>query len=127
MILAHETKPASRYELIRNQSLLCLFDGDGCIDIYNTVPDRARTDPAIGTAEVRETVFLALASIVESLNGGWPLNIEKCVSYHFSRLIRQFGDAINIELVEQLILETLNNEGVIIDFEGMKKVGSDEN
>jgi hypothetical protein len=119
------TEPASRYELIHNQSSVCLFDGEGCIDTYDTVPDRARTDPAIGSVEVREAVFLALVSIVESLNGGWLLNNKECVSYHFSNLIGQFGDTMNIDLVEQLFLETLKNEEVICDFEGIKEGGPD--
>ena len=117
------TEPASRFELIVNQSSVCLFDGPDCIDTYDTVPDRARTDPAIGSVNVREAVFLALVSIVEDLNGGWLLKnrIKKCVSYQFKYLISRFGDAMNIDLVEQLFLETLRNEEVICDFKGKKE------
>lgn len=108
-------QPASRYDLIRYHSLMCLFDGDDCIDTYDTVPDRARTDKAIGTVEMREDLFLALASIVESTNGGWPFDIKQSVTHHYSRLIARFGDGINADLVELLFLETLKNEGVFFD------------
>ena len=120
-----KAEPASRYELIHNQSNVCLFDGEGCIDTYDTVPDRARTAPAVGSVEVRESVFLELVLIVESLNGGWLLNIKECVRKHFTHLIRRFDDTMNIDLVEQLFLETLENEEVFCDFEEIKEGRSD--
>lgn len=99
---------ASRYDLIRYRSLFCMFDGPDSVATYDGVPDRARTDPALGSVEVREAVFLGLASIVESLVGGWPVNIKRRVGYEYSALIARFGAALNVELVECLIRETLS-------------------
>jgi hypothetical protein len=113
-----DREPRSRYDLIRYHSLFCLFDEEGSVGTYDTVPDRARTDLAIGTVEMCEELFLALASIVESLNGGWAVNIMDRVSYEFKNLIAQFGDDINVEVVEELIIETLKNEEVISDCGG---------
>ena len=65
-----EREPKSRHELIVRNSLASLYDGDDRIDCYDIVPDRARTDPAIGTVEMREAVFLCLVHIAESIIGG---------------------------------------------------------
>lgn len=118
-------EPASRYDLIRHQSLFCLFGDE--IDTYETVPDRARTDPELGSVEIREAVFLSLASIVESLNGGWPFVLEERISYEFSNLISRFGNTLNVDLVELLILQTLKNENVIFDAAEHREGGSDGN
>jgi len=111
-------EPKSRYDLIVHNSLVSLcdgYDGVGCIDCYDIVPDSARTDPAIGTVEMREAVFLCLVHIAESIIGGPPHhNVKTTIKYRYESLLRSFypdgwGNRIDIDIVKQLICETQKN------------------
>ena len=94
--------------LICNRSSVCLFGGGTCA--YCKVPDRALSDEAVGVVMVREAVFLCLVSLVESLVGGWPVDINRRVSWELSNLQHHYGDILNLDLVEELFLETLERE-----------------
>ena len=129
-----EREPKSRFELIVYNSGAALYGtpiiwcgtpkGDGkkpenpedfyCIDAYDFVPDRARTDPAIGTVEMRERLFLTLVYIAESLVGGPPHDVKKTIAGRYKRLLWAFypdrrGNRISLDLVKELISETLEN------------------
>ena len=111
-----ELRPATRFELIRYGSLMSLFESSGGMQTYDTVPDQSLTDPAVGCLAVRERVFLTLACLVESLNGGWRFDVKQGVEDRFVRLIREFGDYMNTDLVEKLFMETLENEDAMACF-----------
>ena len=90
------------------------------------MPDRARTDPAIGTVEMREGLFLALVHIAESIIGGPPWhNWKLTIPQRIKPLFSHFGEAINSDLVKQLVHETLVNGGVASEDKGSVKGGSD--
>ena len=59
--------------------------------------------------------------------GGWPFVLEERISYEFSNLISRFGNTLNVDLVELLILQTLKNENVIFDAAEHREGGSDGN
>jgi hypothetical protein len=85
------------------------------IDAYAIVPDKARTDPAIGSVEMREGLFRCLVHIAESLIGGPPFhNVKNTIKYRYKSLLAGsypdgWGNRINLKLVKQLIQETLEN------------------
>ena len=117
-----EREPKSRHELIARNTFATIFGADttgpwgqwdvGCYDI---VPDRARTDPAIGSVEMREDLFLCLVHIAESLIGGPPFhNVKNTIKWRYKSLLAGsypdgWGNRINLKLVKQLIQETLEN------------------
>ena len=120
-----EREPKSRLELIARNTFASIFGADtsgpweewdiGCYDI---VPDRARTDPAIGTIEMRERLFLCLVHIAESLLEKPPwrtkTSVKNTIKYRYKSLLAGsypdgWGNRINLKLVKQLIQETLEN------------------
>jgi hypothetical protein len=117
-----EREPSSRRELITRTTFATLYGVDMSepenqwnLDCYDIVPDRARTDPAIGSVEMREHLFRVLVYIAESLIGGPPCHyVNQTIKFRFKRLVEAFypdreGNRIDIEIVKQLIQETLEN------------------
>jgi hypothetical protein len=120
-----DREPRSRHELICRNTFVNMYGVDcdetptdkWSIDAYDIVPDRARTDPAIGPVEMREGLFLALVNIAESLIGGPPFHdYKRTIALRYESLLVNFspdgwGNRINLELVKELIQETVLNGG----------------
>ena len=121
-VTVRRSYPRSRLELIARNSFASIFGASDTgpweqwdIGCYDIVPDRARTDPAIGSVEMREDLFLCLVHIAESLIGGPPFhNVKNTIKWRYKSLLAGsypdgWGNRINLKLVKQLIQETLEN------------------
>jgi len=121
-VTVRRSYPRSRLELIARNTFASIYGADDTgpweewdIGCYDIVPDRARTDQAIGSVEMRERLFLTLVYIAESLIGGPPFhNVKNTIKYRYKSLLAGsypdgWGNRINLKLVKQLIQETLEN------------------
>ena len=116
------SEPRSRLELIARTTFASIYGADTSgpweewdTSCYDFVPDRARTDPAIGSVEMREGLFRCLVHIAESLIGGPPFHdVKRTIPARYKILLAGsypdgWGNRINLKLVKELIHETLEN------------------
>ena len=112
-------EPKSRLELIARNSFASIFGADTSgpweewdISCYDIVPDRARTDSAIGSVEMRESLFLFLVHIAESLLEKPPwrtkTSVKNTIDGRYKMLLAgSYSDGwenkIKIDLVKKMI------------------------